>query len=167
MRVIPFAAAAVLASSLAPVAASQCTQTGELSGRVETVNHSQELQYGVTSFTIDVDGDTFFSDVGVVIGQTVGTQPNGLPILNHTVYFRDGTRFHTFGDKVVELTPVKFEKGQPCAFDAVETFTSASATRKLRRLSNANHEAVATGRVSYCTGDPRNSFVLSGKVCIN
>lgn len=161
-----FGTLAALALLTLPLAANadDCSAHGTLTGQVKTVNFSQELQYGVAAVHIEKNGKTFYEGQGVIIGQVVGQQDNGLPILNHTIYFADGSKIRTFEDKVESLLPAD---ASGCRFTATERLTSAKGRKKLRRLTNDEHDVLAEGTVSYCPDEPRNELTLSGTVCIN
>ena len=148
--------------------ASECKNTGEFTGRIQTANLSETLQYGVARLEITQEGKQFYSGQGVIIGQVVGTQDNGLPILDHTVFLKDGTRIETSGDRVEQMTPTgKLENQAPCEFSVVERITDVWANRRLKKLSNDNHDIEATGTVSYCSDNNRNELELHGTVCFD
>ncbi len=144
--------------------ADDCSAHGNLTGQIKTVNFSQQLQYGIAAVHIEKNGQTFYQGQGVIIGQVVDQQDNGLPALNHTIYFADGSKIRTFGDKVESLLPAD---ASGCRFTATERLTSAKGRKKLRRLTNDEHDVLAQGTISYCPDDPRNELTLSGTVCIN
>lgn len=165
MRSTTIALLAALGAT-APVYASDCEHTGELSGVVKTINLSETMQYGVTKLSITSEGKQVFSGRGVIIGQIVGKQDNGLPILDHTIFLGDGTRIETHGDRVEQMIPTgKLENGVPCEFNVVERITDMWASRRLRRLSNDEHNVEATGTISYCSDYNRNNLQLNGTVC--
>lgn len=147
---------------------SRCDRQGEVTGTLVTVNASQTLQYGVTDIAITKRGRLFYSGRGVVIGQVTGTQDNGLPILEHSIYLSDGTRVRTHGDRVEQMIPTgKLENGAPCEFQALERITRADANRRLRDLDEKGHNIEASGIVSFCSDNNRNRFTLSGTVCFD
>ncbi len=168
MRFLPtFGLVLLTCSPLMSHADDDCERRGEVSGYVETVNLNELLQYGVAAIHIERKGKTFFEGEGVIIGQVVGSHtppgfPEPLPILNHTIYFSDGTKLQTFGDKVESLISTG-----PCTFSAVEKITNAEGTKKLKKLEDDGHAILAIGTVSYCPDNPRNSFNLEGTVCFD
>lgn len=167
MRFLPTFGLVLLAFPMISHADRDCERRGEISGYVETVNLNEQLQYGIAAIHLEKRGKTFFEGEGVVIGQVVGSYikegyPEPLPLLNHTIYFPNGTKLRTFGDKVESLIPTGV-----CTFDAVEKITTAKGTKKLRKLEDDGHQILAIGTVSYCPDDPRNSFKLEGTVCFD
>lgn len=158
----------IVFSAFSVAQASECEDTGTLSGRIVTVNASETLQYGVTRISINRHGKLFYTGQGVIIGQVAGRQNNGLPILNHTVYLSDGTRIQTDGDQVEQMIPTgKLENGTPCEFNAVERITNAEANRRLKKLDDEGHNIEATGIVSFCSDNNRNDLALQGTVCFD
>lgn len=155
-------------SAFSTVHASECEKTGQISGRIITVNASETLEYGVTRISIERKGKLFYAGQGVVIGQVVGKQDNGLPILNQTVYLSDGSRIRTEGNLIEHMIPTgKLENGVPCEFTVLERITRAEATRKLEKLDDDGHNVEARGVASVCSDNNRNDFVLSGTVCFD
>lgn len=147
---------------------SECKDRGTVSGNIVTTNASETLQYGITRLEILRKGKIYFSDTGVIVGRVVGRQDNGLPILAHTIYFSDGTRVETEGDRVKQFTPTgKFENGAPCEFYAVEQITNAEGSGRLKKLEDEGHNIEATGTVSFCSDNNRNKFELQGSVCFD
>lgn len=163
-----FLAVAALFAVSAHADDSRCERSGEISGNIVTVNASETLQYGMTEISITKRGRIFYSGRGVIVGQVVGTQDNGLPILDHTIYLNDGTRIKTENDRVVQFIPTgKLENGAPCEFQALERITQATGNRRLRDLADDGHRIEAAGIVSFCSDNNRNRFTLSGTVCFD
>ena len=170
MRWTSIAVTTACLSITAADAASECTQYGEISGTVRTVNLSPVLQYGVTGLAITKNGKPYFSGVGVIVGEVVTpTNEDGQSTLNHTIYFADGTKLQTHLDTAQVLGPVPGKvnpDGTPCAFNVHESITDVTADKKLKRLSIAPPEEIsADGTISFCSGENENHFTLSGTVC--
>lgn len=155
-------------SSQPILASDECT-IGDVSGWVHTTNLSNVLQSGVIKLVIEVDGEIYFKRKGVIIGQITyqGSNEDGLPTasLEHDIFFGFGNRMETFNDRAV-LIPTKFENGIPCEFDVSEVISEAIGTKRLKHLSNDEHEIFADGSVSFCSDKNKNKFELSGTVCI-
>ena len=179
-----FLAVAFLITS-APTPATQCKDYGEMSGTVNTINVTEQLQYGIIDITITKAGREFYSNKGVIIGQVTTDPPlvfqneQGQLVqqssIDHMIFFADGVKMETEGDvgtiilfDPLNPTPLNVdENGKPCAFLASELITKAWGNKKLKKLSNDQHDVIAEGSVSFCSFDNHNEFELSGTVCFN
>ncbi len=141
-------------------AADGCDRTGQVSGWIKTTSLTPLLQYGTTEVTITAkNGKTLYSNQGVIIGQV---DPSDNTRLDHSVFFADGTRLETTGDRVISFVPVS-----DCLIEVTELITDVWANRKLKRLSNDRHEVYAKGTLDFCGPVSENKLELSGIVCID
>ncbi len=148
-----------------------CNKVGKVSGRIRTTNLSDKIQNGTIRMKIKVGHRPYFFKKGRIIGRTVaqGIDTNtGQPfaIMEHNMFFGWRTILATSNDQAL-LTPTRFQNGVPCAFDVTEKITAAIGTNRLRSLSNNTHEVVAKGSISFCSDNNRNTFKLSGTVCLD
>ncbi len=153
------------------VAGETCNKVGTISGKIRTTNLSDTVQTGSIWITIRLKGVPFFIRRGQVIGRTLeqGIDTNtGQPyaIVNHNIFFGFNTVLATNRDLAL-LTPTRFNNGVPCAFDVVEEITDTVGNNLLGALSDKASKIVAKGYISYCPGSNRNSFELSGEVCLD
>ncbi len=153
------------------VAGETCNKVGKISGKIRTTNLSDTVQTGSIWITIKLNRVPFFIRRGRVIGRILeqGVDTNsGQPyaILNHNIFFGFNTVLATNRDLAL-LTPTRFHNGVPCAFDVVEEITDTVGNNLLGALSNNAGSMVAKGSISYCPGSNRNSFELSGEVCLD
>lgn len=153
------------------LASDSCSKVGQVSGKIRTTNISDSIQSGSVKIKIKVDGRLYYASRGRVIGRIIeqGIDPStGQPyaILNHNMFLGWRTAVATSNDQAV-LVPTRFYGGAPCAFNVVEEITSAVGSNRLRSLSNDGHHVKAEGSISFCPGSNRNTFKLSGTVCIN
>lgn len=140
--------------------ADGCKDTGQISGWIKTTSLTPLLQYGTTEITITrKNGKTLYSNKGVIIGQV---DPNNSTSLDHSAFFVDGTRLETSNDRVIEFVPVS-----DCLIKVSEKITDVWANKRLKRLSNDDHEVYATGTLDFCGSISENKFELSGTVCID
>jgi hypothetical protein len=153
------------------LASDSCSKVGEISGKIRSTNISDSIQSGSIKVKIKVDGRIYYASRGRVIGRIIeqgidtGTgQPYA--ILNHNIFLGWRTVIATSNDQAV-LVPTRFYDGAPCAFNVVQELTSAVGSNRLRSLTNDEHHVKAKGSISYCPGSNRNTFELSGTVCIN
>lgn len=170
LAVFSFTAFTIANAALAD-ADNSCSEIGHVSGWVKTINLNESMQTGFVKLDIQVDGEIFFKRKGVIIGQIVdqGFNELGLPTstLEHNMYFGKGIRLETAGDKATLIPTGKLENGIPCEFNVVEMIMDATGTRRLKGLSNDQHNIIATGTVSFCSDNNANTFDLAGTVCIN
>jgi hypothetical protein len=157
--------------SQAALAGDTCNKVGHVSGHIHTVNISDKIQSGAIKLKIKVDGQPYFYKRGTIIGRIVGQgidSDSGAPFLlaNHNMFLGWRTIVATSNDYAL-LTPTGFHNGAPCAFDVVEKMTSAVGSGKLKPISNNTHNVIAKGSISFCPFKNRNTFELSGTVCLD
>lgn len=148
-----------------------CNKVGQVSGQIHTVNLSDKIQSGTITLMIKVGHRPYYINKGRIIGRTVnqGLDSNtGQPyaIMDHDMFFGWQTILATSNDQAL-LTPTRFQNGVPCAFNVAEKMTAAIGTNRLRSLSNNMHGVIANGSISFCSDNNRNTFNLSGTVCLD
>ncbi len=148
-----------------------CKQVGQVSGQIHTTNLSDKIQSGSITLMIKVKHRPYYFNRGRIIGRTVAQgidSDTGQPyaIMEHNMFFGWQTILATSNDQAL-LTPTRFIDGVPCAFDVTEKLTEAIGTNRLEPLSNNMGEVIAKGSFSFCPGNNRNSFKLSGTVCLD
>lgn len=140
--------------------ADGCSNTAQVSGWIKTTSLTPLLQYGTTEITIArSNGKNLYRNQGVIIGQA---DPDDDTRLDHSVFFSDGVRLETSGDRVISFVPMS-----DCLIEVTEKITVIWANKKLKRLSNDDHEVYATGSLNFCGPVSENNFELSGTVCID
>lgn len=155
-----------------PIMADEtCNKVGNVRGSIRSVNLSDKIQTGTVTLAIHVNHRPYYFNKGRIIGRTVaqGIDSNtGQPyaIMEHNMFFGWQTILATSNDQAL-LVPTRFENGVPCAFNVTEKVTEAIGTNRLRSLSNDKHAVIAKGSISFCSDNNRNSFKLSGTVCLD
>ncbi len=135
-------------------------------GTVVTVNVSETKQVGQLCLTMEDDNHrVVFDDCGAVIGKITESNAYGIPTkLSHTAIFELLESFKTVNDALVSAEPVAWDGAQACAFSVVERFTELQWGTGVFYRGALNAEA--EGTFSFCPGQNKNTFVLTGEGCM-
>ena len=141
--------------------ADECKETATVSGSVNTTNISDTIQIGTVKLNLESDknGREVFDEFGGIVGRVIESTPEtGTSVLNHSLFFEDGTRVETQGDVAQILYPIT-----ACSFAVTETISNYVGSGVFK---GATGNIVAEGTVSVPPCKNENSFTLSGTVCI-
>lgn len=140
--------------------AEDCKQTAMVTGSVSTTNISETIQIGTVQIKLESDkGKPVFDEFGGIVGRIVSADPTtGTSILNHSMFFQDGTRVETQGDVAQVQWPLS-----TCSFSVVETITNYQGSGEFEGMTGA---ITATGTVSVPPCINKNTFEISGTVCL-
>ena len=180
--VVLFTALSGIGSTSTAVAdANACKGHGrtfyQVEGTVDTKNVSSTLQVGAIHLVLKLEStnDFAFGESGSLSGQITDVREKNphnpfddATILSHLAAFGGSSSFLTRNDIALLVDPYvrSFdEEGEPCSFWIKETITDiVRGTGFFQNVSFIDVEA--DGYVSYCPNENRNSFELSGGLCI-
>lgn len=162
-----------LLASIIIAAASQATLAADLScrsgythvtitdGTVATVNVSETKQVGQICLAMVNDaGRVVFDDCGALIGTVTEKDALGNPAkLSHTAVFELLESFKTDGDQVLYGVPLS-----ECSFQIGESMAKLKWGTGV--FLGGQLKARADGVVSFCPGQNKNTFAITGEACL-
>ncbi|MCP5279135.1 MAG: hypothetical protein H6935_12345 [Thiobacillus sp.] len=130
-------------------------------GTAATVNVSETKQVGQLCLTMENDaGRVVFDDCGALIGTVTERDALGNPTkLSHTAVFELLESFKTANDTVLYAVPQS-----ECSFNVAESMTRLKWGTGVFLGGKLNAEA--TGMVSFCPGQNKNTFEITGEACL-
>jgi hypothetical protein len=130
-------------------------------GSVVTVNVSETKQVGQICLTMQNDaGRVVFDDCGALIGKVTETDGAGNPTkLSHTAVFELLESFKTENDMVLHAAPLS-----ECSVQVSESLTQLKWGTGV--FWGGQLAAQADGVVSFCPGQNKNVFDITGQACL-
>ncbi len=130
-------------------------------GSATMINVSETKQVGQLCMTMQDDaGKVVFDDCGALIGTVTEQDDMGNPVkLSHTAVFELFESFKTVDDKVLSGEPIN-----ECSFQVSESFSKLKWGTGVFLGGKLN--ARADGVVSFCPGQNKNTFVITGDACL-
>lgn len=130
-------------------------------GTAATVNVSETKQIGQLCLTMQNDaGRVVFDDCGALIGKVTERDALGNPTkLSHTAVFELLESFKTENDQVLYAMPLS-----DCSYQVAESMTRLKWGTGVFLGGKLN--AKAEGVVSFCPGQNKNTFEITGEACL-
>ncbi|MEH6636153.1 MAG: hypothetical protein V7700_11565 [Halioglobus sp.] len=140
----------------------------DVSGSVSTENVTPTIQIG----DISLEMGAVFSETGSLVGNITGSDGFFTTFLSHKARFPQGDSFVTKDDTAVPDfqyygNPVRTldVDGNACSYWITENITHIErGTGFFKNVTTVN--VTATGYISNCPDENKNSFVLSGTLCV-
>ncbi len=168
----PIACLVLVLLAVPAVAANLACRPGQThasiaDGSAVTVNLSEIKQAGqICLKLVDDRGAVAFDECGSLLGLVTGVDPatGAATSLSHKAVFDAESSFQTVQDQPLYFIPTDPTDPEPCSFLIGEAFTHLKAGTGLFQGGALNVEA--QGTVSFCPGDNRNRFTLTGEACL-
>jgi hypothetical protein len=144
----------------------------EASGSVTTENITPTLQIGNMSLALSDASGVVFSETGSLVGTITGSDGYFTTFLSHTARFPQGDSFVTSDDAAAPDfqyggNPVRAVDGtgSACSYWIRENISDiAKGTRLFKNVTSV--DVIAAGYISSCPGENKNTFDLSGTLCV-
>ncbi len=169
LLVLSLAVASMTATNLMAAECEKDSQEVWVSGSVDTVNISSEVQVGTIELQLTsvTKNKVIFNERGAIVGQITAIIPSPLPnpptiILDHDIYFNDGVTIETSGDQAIALGNPLEETDIPVS-EVISNFWGTKIFKKATGEINAVGTLNATGQTD---GLLHNIFDLSGSLCL-
>ncbi len=143
---------------------SKACRKAYVTGTIQTTTINETMQVGTTELLLtDHKGHELFDEQGGIIGRLKSFDPNtGQSILDHSLFFADGSRVETENDvaQAIGLCP----DGRLHIIEKISTFAWGSRFFKRAYIPDGGG-VISEGCVNPTAGGV-NEFNVSGTICI-